>query len=68
MIEHPDLLLQQAQAKAIHRGGTQAADSAAMDAYWRALEEGKTAEEAETVFSDTYKNSLCASKETHAGS
>lgn len=52
--EHPDLYLQQAQVKQITRGGTQAADDKAMDAYWRAIEAGKSAEEAETIFSETY--------------
>lgn len=51
---HPDLSHDYRALKAIHRGGTQAADSAAMEAYWRALESGSK-DEANKVFSDTYK-------------
>lgn len=51
---HPDTISDYHALKAITRGGTQAADSAAMEAYWLALESGRTAEEAETIFSDTY--------------
>lgn len=53
-IDHPDELLHRTQVKAITRGSRQAADDAAMDAMWDALEAGKSREEAETIFSQTY--------------
>lgn len=58
MTEHPDLLLQQSQAKQITRGGTQFADDKAMDAYWQAIDEGMNKDEAGEVFNDTYKKCL----------
>lgn len=51
---HPDELQAQQATKAIKTGGTQSADTAAMEAYWQAITAGKSAEEAETIFSDTY--------------
>lgn len=54
MTPHPDTHLHQQQVKAITRGGTQAADDQAMEAYWMALKEGKSKEEANKVFSNTY--------------
>lgn len=60
--EHPDTILQQAQAKAITRGSRQAADDKAMDAMWEALEAGKSREEAETIFSNTYLKSISHGK------
>lgn len=56
--EHPDTHLQQAQAKQITTGSRQYADDMAMDAMWRALDSGMDKEEAEKVFSDTYKKCL----------
>lgn len=58
MIDHPDLYLQQSQVKHITRGGTKAADDKAMDAYWQAMKEGKTLDEAGEVFIRTYIKSL----------
>lgn len=55
---HPDHYLHQTATKAITRGGRQAADSAAMEAYWLALEGGKSREEAEKIFSKTYQQVL----------
>lgn len=54
IVEHPDTATDWQSLKAITRGGRQAADDQAMEAYWLALESGRTAEEAETIFSDTY--------------
>lgn len=56
--DHPDLYLQQTQVKQITTGGTQFADDKAMEAYWQALDNGMDKEEAEKVFSDTYKKCL----------
>lgn len=52
---HPDTLLHQQQIKQIRRGGTQAADTAAMEAMFDAITAGKSREEAEKVFTNTYK-------------
>lgn len=56
--EHPDTPADYRALKAIHRGGTQAADSAAMEAMWRALEEGKSVDEAGEVFVRTYQKNV----------
>lgn len=64
--EHPDTLTNQTAVKQITRGGRQAADDQAMEAMWQALEEGKSKEEANKVFSNTYIQAICASKETNA--
>lgn len=55
---HPDTYLQQTQVKQITTGGTQFADDKAMEAMWWALDSGADKEEAEKVFSDTYKKCL----------
>lgn len=55
---HPDLLANQQATKQITRGSRQAADTAAMNAMWDALDEGKSREEAEEIFSQTYLNVL----------
>jgi hypothetical protein len=52
---HPDHLLHQQQVRSITRGGRQAADSAAMEAYYDAIEEGCTLEQAAKVFIKTYQ-------------
>ena len=52
--EHPDTLANQAATKKITRGSRQAADTAAMNAMWEAIEAGKSREEAEAIFSQTY--------------
>jgi hypothetical protein len=57
-LPHPDFLTNQTAVKAITRGGTQAADSAAMEAMWQAIESGRSKEEAEKIFNDTYKKFL----------
>lgn len=54
-LEHPDAITDWQAFKEIKRGGRQAADTAAMEAYWLALESGKSKEEAERIFSQTYK-------------
>lgn len=51
---HPDILQAISATKKITRGSRQAADDAAMDAMWDALEAGKSREEAETIFLQTY--------------
>lgn len=51
---HPDFLTNQTAVKAITRGGRQAADDKAMEAMWQALESGKSREEANKIFSQTY--------------
>lgn len=56
--EHPDLLAQQHAVKAITRGARQSADTAAMEAYYDAIEEGKSKDEAGEVFIKTYQKSL----------
>ena len=53
-LQHPDTLLHQHQVKQITRGGRQAADDIAMEAMWLALEGGKSKEEANKIFSQTY--------------
>lgn len=57
-LDHPDTDLHQQQVRSITRGGRQAADSAAMEAYWLALESGKSKDEANEIFSQTYINVL----------
>jgi hypothetical protein len=52
---HPDLPQAYHAAKQITRGGNQAADDVAMEAYWRAIEEGKSKDEAGEVFIITYQ-------------
>lgn len=52
--DHPDTLINESAVKAITRGSCQAADDQAMDAMWEALEAGKSREEVEKIFSDTY--------------
>lgn len=56
--QHPDLLLHQQQARTITRGSRQAADTAAMNAYYDAIEAGKGKEEANEIFTNTYKQFL----------
>lgn len=56
--EHPDTLLQQSAVKQIATGSRQSADDAAMDAYWIAIEEGKTVDEAGEIFIKEYQKSL----------
>jgi hypothetical protein len=55
MIDHPDLATDYQTLKAITRGGAQAADDKAMDAYWLAMESGESKEEAGKRFSETYQ-------------
>lgn len=52
---HPDTSLDRESLKAITRGGMQAADDQAMEAYWLAIESGKTVDEAGEVFIKTYQ-------------
>jgi len=57
-LQHPDFLTNQIAIKQITRGGRQAADDKAMEAMWQAIERGESREEAEKVFTDTYKKVL----------
>jgi len=57
-LPHPDALTNQQAVKAITRGGRQAADDQAMEAMWQALDEGRSREEANKIFSQTYINVL----------
>lgn len=56
--EHPDTLPNQTATKAITRGSRQAADDQAMNAMWEAIEEGKSREEAEEIFCNTYLKNI----------
>ena len=53
-LTHPDFVTNQTAVKQITRGGRQAADDKAMEAMFDALDSGKSREEAETIFSNTY--------------
>lgn len=53
--DHPDTLTAYQQAKSITRGSMAAADDAAIKAYHRALEEGRSREEAEQQYFETFK-------------
>lgn len=53
--EHPDLLLQQSATKSITRGARQTADTAAMEAYYDAIEAGKSKDEAGELFIKTFQ-------------
>jgi hypothetical protein len=52
---HPDALLDHHATRQITRGGTQAADDKAMEAYWQAIEAGKSKDEAGEIFIKTYQ-------------
>lgn len=62
--DHPDALQAQAATKQITTGGRQAADTAAMEAYYDAIEQGKTVDEAGEVFIRTYQKHINNGKET----
>lgn len=64
MTEHPDHTTDYRALKAIHRGGTQSADTAAMEAMWQAIERGGSKEDAEAIFSKTYQKFVNNGKET----
>lgn len=53
-----DDLLNHRATKSITRGSRQSADTAAMEAYWRAIDEGKTVDEAGEVFVRTYQKMI----------
>lgn len=55
---HPDTSLDWESLKAIKTGGTQAASTAAMEAYYDAIEEGKSKDEAGEIFIKEYQKSL----------
>lgn len=59
---HPDEITDWQALKAIKRGAMQAADTAAMNAMYEALEAGKSKQEAETIFNNTYKAVLNANQ------
>ena len=54
-IAHPDELLTQQAIRNITRGGRQAADSAAMEAYYDSINAGKTIDEAGEIFIKMYQ-------------
>lgn len=58
---HPDATTDWQAFKAIKRGSMQAADTAAMEAMFDALDAGVGKEEANEIFNNTYKN--CKSHE-----
>jgi hypothetical protein len=64
--DHPDTTTAWQQAKEIRRGGMQAADDRAMEAYWRAIEEGRSKKEAEEEFFKHFNKKPCESKRTSA--
>lgn len=51
---HPDELLNKRQAYEMKRGSRQAAEDAAIEAYIKATDEGKSRKEAEQIHSETY--------------
>lgn len=53
---HPDELKDWQDLKALKRGSRQAADDMAMNAMWEAIECGKSKEEVEVIYSQTYLN------------
>jgi len=57
-LPHPDYLPNQTAVKKITRGGRQAADDKAMEAMWQAIEQGRSKEEVNKIFSQTYINVL----------
>jgi fructose-1,6-bisphosphatase/sedoheptulose 1,7-bisphosphatase-like protein len=61
-LSHPDELKDWQDLKALKRGSRQAADEAAMDAMWEALESGKSKEEVNKIFSTTYMSFLTQNK------
>ena len=67
-LQHPDTIPNQTAVKQITRGGHQAADDIAMEAYWMALSAGMDHEVAAEVFSKTYQQAICASKRTNVAS
>lgn len=52
--EHPDTLNNHRAVKQITRGSRQAADDAAMEAYWQAIERGESKDKAGEIFIKTY--------------
>lgn len=53
--EHPDATTDYRALKAITRGSRQSASTAAMEAYYDAIESGKSKDEAGEVFIRTYQ-------------
>lgn len=51
---HPDTLSAYQQAKAFTRGSMQAADDTAIKAYHKAIDEGRSRQEAEQQYFETY--------------
>jgi hypothetical protein len=52
---HPDTHLNHHATRQITRGGNQAADDVAMEAFWKALDSGKSKDEAGEIFIKTYQ-------------
>jgi hypothetical protein len=55
---HPDLLADHHATRQITRGGNQAADDVAMEAYWRAIERGESKEAAGEIMIKTYQKAI----------
>jgi hypothetical protein len=66
--QHPDALHDYIALKQIRRGSKQAIEDAAIEAYHKALDEGRGKEEAEKEYFKHFNNKLCASKETSGAS
>lgn len=64
IVEHPDTLSDWESLKAIKTGGTQSADTAAMEAYYDAIDGGMSKSEAGEVFNKTYQKHINNGKET----
>lgn len=62
--DHPDTLSDWESLKTIKTGGTQSADTAAMEAYYDAITEGMSKDEAGQVFIKTYQKFTNNGKET----
>lgn len=58
IVDHPDTITDWQAFKELKRGSRQAADTAAMNAMWDAIEAGRSKEEYEAIFSQTYINVL----------
>lgn len=62
---HPDTTQAYHALKQITRGSRQAIEDKAIEAYHKALSEGR--EEAEKQYFETFNNKPCASRKTNAG-
>jgi hypothetical protein len=63
---HPDTLHDYHRLKQIRRGSRQAIEDKAIEAYHRAIDEGRGREEAESEYFSFFNKKPCESKETSA--